>query len=127
MTEKLELYRCQVCTNVVESVHEGIGVLVCCGQNMELLNTNIADKENAHFAIVENIDDITKKIRFNHIMSVEHHIEFIEVISNDGKYLKRKFLQETEAPELVFKCECKRGFYVRLYCNRDGVWKTVLE
>lgn len=127
MTEKLELYRCQVCTNVVEAVHEGIGVLVCCGQNMELLKANIADEENAHYAIVENIDDITKKIRFNHVMTSEHHIEFIEVISNNGQYLKRKFLQETEAAELTFKCECKEGFYVRLYCNRDGEWKTIIK
>ncbi len=126
MTERLELYKCSVCSNVVEVTNEGVGVLVCCGQNMELLNENIADSSNAHYAIVENIDEITKNIRFNHVMTPEHHIEFIEVISNDGKYLKRKFLEEIEPAQLTFKCDCKEGFYVRLYCNRDGCWKTLV-
>ena len=57
-------------------------------------------------------------------MTDEHHIEYIEVISNDKKYLKRKFLQKTEPAELTFKCDCKEGFNVRLYCNKDNVWVT---
>lgn len=124
MTKKLELYKCGVCSNVVEVTHEGEGTLVCCGQDMELLKANIADSNNAHFAHIENIDDLTKKVTFNHVMTPEHHIEFIEAISNDEKYIKRKYLTETEKPELIFRCECKEGFYIRLYCNKDGVFIT---
>lgn len=33
-----EVYRCNVCGNVVEVKQGGSGALVCCGQNMELLS-----------------------------------------------------------------------------------------
>ena len=124
MTEKLETYKCLICDNVIEIMHSGAGIVVCCNQNMELLKENIPQQENAHYAHIENINEITKKITFNHPMTDEHHIEYIEVISNDKKYIKRKFLQNTDLAELTFKCECKEGFYVRLYCNKDGVWTT---
>ena len=32
MTEKLQVYKCEVCGNIVEMVHEGKGELVCCGK-----------------------------------------------------------------------------------------------
>ena len=124
MTEKLEIYKCLICDNVVEITHSGAGVLVCCNENMQLLKENIASEENAHFAHIENLNEITKKITFNHPMTDEHHIEYIEVISNDKKYLKRKFLQNTETPELTFKSECKEGFWVRMYCNKVDVCVT---
>ncbi len=124
MTEKLELYKCKTCSNVVEVVHEGVGTLVCCKADMTLAKENIPDVENAHYAYVEVLDDITKKVVIKHVMTPEHHIEFIEVISNDKKFVKRKFLSMTEPAELTFKCNCEEGFFVRLYCNLDGVWVT---
>ncbi|MBQ9149920.1 desulfoferrodoxin FeS4 iron-binding domain-containing protein [bacterium] len=124
MTQLLELYKCRVCENVVEVVHNGVGTLVCCDESMKLMEEYVPNSDNAHFAHVEFLDELTKKITFNHPMTKEHHIEFIEVISNDGKYLKRKNLKENEPCELIFDCQCKEGFYVRLYCNLDGVWVT---
>ena len=35
-TKKEEVYKCQVCTNVVKVIEEGVGMLVCCGKPMEL-------------------------------------------------------------------------------------------
>ena len=37
MTERLQVYKCEVCGNMVEVIHAGAGTLVCCGQNMRLL------------------------------------------------------------------------------------------
>jgi len=37
MTEKNQVYKCNVCGNTVEIIHEGAGELVCCGQPMELM------------------------------------------------------------------------------------------
>jgi len=37
MTEKGEMYACKICGNVVKVVASGAGVLVCCGQLMELV------------------------------------------------------------------------------------------
>ncbi len=35
-TKKEQVYKCQVCTNVVKVVDEGVGTLVCCDKPMEL-------------------------------------------------------------------------------------------
>ena len=122
MTQKLEIYKCEICSNVVEITHGSYGSLVCCNQNMKLMNENIPDKNNAHFAHREKLSDIQNRVYFNHPMTNEHHIEYIEIISNDGKYLKRKFLQHDDKAEISFKCDCSEGYYVRLYCNLDGAW-----
>lgn len=124
MTKLSELYKCRVCENIVEVVREGAGTLVCCDEAMILLDEHVPSDDNPHFAHIEHLDEFTKKICFNHVMTPVHHLEFIEVISNDGKYIKRKFLKQDDVPELIFKCECKEGFYVRLHCNIDGAWVT---
>ena len=124
MTQMQELYKCKICDNVVEVLHNGAGILSCCNESMKLLEEHIPNPENAHYSHIEHLDELTKKISFNHPMTKEHHIEFIEVISNDGKYLKRKNLSVNEPCELIFDCQCKEGFYVRLYCNLDGLWVT---
>jgi superoxide reductase len=36
MTNRKEIYRCSICGNVVQVLHEGVGQLVCCGLPMEL-------------------------------------------------------------------------------------------
>jgi len=46
MTKKLEIYKCNVCGNVVEVIHAGAGELVCCSQLMELQDSKIQDIEN---------------------------------------------------------------------------------
>lgn len=124
MSYFLRLYRCNICGNVVEVCKEGVGELVCCGENMELLKENIPNNENAHFANIENISDIEKKVTFNHPMTQEHYIEFVEIISKDLKHIKRKHFSSNDELEMTIKCDCTEGFDVRLYCNRDGVWKT---
>ncbi len=36
MTKKEEIYKCNLCGNVVRVLEEGAGELVCCGEPMEL-------------------------------------------------------------------------------------------
>lgn len=124
MTKKLDIYKCEICGNVIEITQEGFGSLVCCNQDMKLMPENIPSEDNAHFAHIEKLSDIQKRVYFNHPMTKEHHIEYIEVISSDNKYIKRKFLNSDDLAELSFKCDCNEGFYARLYCNLDGVWTT---
>jgi len=37
MTKLKEIYKCNICGNIVEILHGGAGSLVCCGHAMELL------------------------------------------------------------------------------------------
>jgi len=44
MTEKGQIYKCDICGNVVSVIETGDGDLVCCGQNMRLLTGEEARK-----------------------------------------------------------------------------------
>ena len=46
--ERLDLYRCEICGNLVEIILSGGGELVCCGQAMQKL-----DAKNAEEAMLE--------------------------------------------------------------------------
>ncbi len=37
MTKKDEVYKCNICENVVQVLNPGVGELVCCEQPMELI------------------------------------------------------------------------------------------
>ena len=47
MTNVGEVYRCEICGNVVEVKTAGVGVLVCCGQNMTLVTEAAAETTTA--------------------------------------------------------------------------------
>jgi superoxide reductase len=38
MTDVGQVYKCNICGNVVEVLNAGAGELVCCGEPMELLD-----------------------------------------------------------------------------------------
>ncbi len=123
MTHKTEIYKCQVCSNVVEILHEGEGELVCCSQPMLHLTENTddsADKEK-HVPVFDGT--CIKVGKISHPMTQEHHIEFIEALSPDRKYIIRKFLEHNEEPVLDTSYNyCKDRFIMREWCNLHGVW-----
>ena len=41
MTVRLQFYKCDICGNIAQILHEGEGNLVCCGQEMNLLEENL--------------------------------------------------------------------------------------
>lgn len=44
MAEKGEVYKCEICGNVVSVLQGGDGDLVCCGEEMKLLREEEANK-----------------------------------------------------------------------------------
>jgi superoxide reductase len=124
MAEKLEVYKCEVCGNIVEVLHGGAGTLVCCGQDMVLLKANTTDAaQEKHVPVVEKTADGFKvKIgSVPHPMVAEHYIEWIEVIADGTAY--RKFLNPGDAPEADFKIDATE-ITAREYCNVHGLWKA---
>jgi len=43
VTQQKQVYKCNICGNIVEVLHAGAGTLVCCGQPMELLKEKTKD------------------------------------------------------------------------------------
>ena len=126
MAKRSEIYKCKLCGNIVEVNHSGAGTLVCCGQDMVLLEEKTADSTTEkHVPVIEKIDGGFKVIVGSvlHPMTEEHRIEWIELVA-DGKVYK-KFLNPSDKPEAIFLVDAK-NVVAREYCNLHGHWKNEL-
>lgn len=124
MAEKLEVYKCDACGNIVEVLHGGGGELVCCGEAMKLFKENTVDAaKEKHVPVIEKTADGYKVTvgSVAHPMEEKHWIEFIELIA-DGK-VYRQFLNPGDAPEATFCIEAS-SVTAREYCNLHGLWKA---
>jgi superoxide reductase len=123
MAEKLEIYKCATCGNIVEVLHGGIGELVCCNIPMQRLEEKTADAaKEKHVPVIEKIDG-GYKVKVGsvpHPMLEEHFIEWIELLADGKAY--RQFLNPGMAPEATF--QVKAGTVsAREHCNVHGLWK----
>ncbi|MEW6010767.1 MAG: desulfoferrodoxin [Methanobacterium sp.] len=125
MTKINEIYRCNVCGNIVEMVHAGVGELICCGQPMELLierQTDVGPEK--HIPIIEKTQKgIKVKVgEVPHPMEENHYIEWVELIIDGKAY--REFLEPGDAPEVEFNLDIPEDstLKVREYCNIHGLW-----
>jgi len=124
MTQKLQVYKCEICGNIVEMLHEGQGQLVCCGQPMKLLEAKTQEEgKEKHLPVIEKLDNgIKVKVgSVPHPMEEKHYIEWVEVISNGKAY--RQFLKPGDKPEATFNVETA-SIQVREYCSIHGLWST---
>jgi superoxide reductase len=123
MAERLEIYKCEACGNIVEVIHGGEGELVCCGDPMQLLVANTVDAaKEKHVPVIEKVEGGVKvKVGdVAHPMEDKHYIEWIEIIAGDKA--DRQFLNPGEAPEAFFKTEAE-NVTAREFCNLHGLWK----
>lgn len=123
MTKRLEVYKCEVCGNMVEMVHEGVGQLVCCGQPMKLMEENTVDAaKEKHVPVVEKTEAgfLVKVGSVAHPMEEKHYIEWVELIADGRAY--RQFLRPGDKPEALF-CIDATTITAREYCNLHGLWK----
>lgn len=124
MTQQKQIYKCNICGNIVEVLHASTGELVCCGQPMENISEKTQDEGlEKHVPIIEETENGIKiKVgSISHPMEESHYIEWIEVIV-DGKYC-RKFLNPGDAPEAEFSLKGEK-ISVREYCNLHGLWSA---
>ncbi|MFA4941857.1 MAG: desulfoferrodoxin [Patescibacteria group bacterium] len=124
MTKLNEIYKCNVCGNIVEMNHTGVGQLVCCGQPMVLQVANTVDAaKEKHVPVIEKTDNgIKVKIGSTpHPMEEAHYIEWIEIIADEKSY--KRFLKPGAAPEAEFCIEAKK-IKARAYCNLHGLWEA---
>ena len=123
---QFQIYKCELCGQVVEVLHAGSPSLVCCGQAMKLLQEGTSDgSKEKHVPVLEKTADGCKvKVgSAPHPMEAEHLIEWIEVECQCGIRAK-KFLKPGEAPEAEFSVPFDKAVSVREYCNLHGVWKA---
>ena len=124
MAEIRQVFKCNICGNIVEVLHGGKGQLVCCNKPMELLTENTVDAAlEKHVPVVEKTESgVRVKVgSAAHPMEEKHYIEWVEVISGDKIY--RKWLRPGEVPEAEFAID-PNDIIAREYCNLHGLWKS---
>ena len=123
MADRYQVYKCEICGNIVTVLDGGIGELTCCGEPMVLQGENTTD------AAVEKHVPVTKKTdggikvevgSVAHPMTEEHYIEWIQLRA-DGEGC-RHFLNPGDAPEALFESG-GGAVTARAYCNLHGLWK----
>ncbi|MBU0571169.1 MAG: desulfoferrodoxin FeS4 iron-binding domain-containing protein [Candidatus Omnitrophica bacterium] len=133
MTKLRELYRCEICGNVVEIAHEGAPALVCCEQPMNKLEGKTEDEGHEKHVpiIVENPEcscgcdeDICVKVQVGgteHPMEDKHYIKFIEILTAD-KVLRAELKPGTR-PRAEFCVNKEDIIEIREFCTVHMLWK----
>jgi superoxide reductase len=117
-----EVYKCDVCGNIIKVVHASGGTLVCCDQPMTLLAEKTTDQgKEKHVPVIErSAKGIIVKIgSIPHPMEEKHFIEWVEVRSGENVYIKG--FKPGEKPEAEF-CISDVKATARIYCNVHGLW-----
>lgn len=122
--KRLELYKCEICGNIVEVLNAGGPPLVCCNEKMKLQDENTVDAaKEKHVPVIEMGDgQITVKVgSVPHPMEEKHYIQWVELIADGKAYLQ--FLKPGEEPKAVFPISAGK-VTAREYCNLHGHWKA---
>ena len=122
MTIKLQIYKCNICGNLVQILQEGDGNLVCCGKEMQLMGIQYDTDElgEKHTPKIE-IKEGKKYVNvIGHPMTEEHYIQFIETFTKDKNELHLKFFKPNDIPEVQVKSDEK--FSSIEYCNIHHLW-----
>lgn len=126
MTERLEMYRCEICGNLVQVILAGGGELVCCGQPMTLLKPNTMENValEKHIPVyIQRENGVEIQVGSElHPMNDDHYIMFIESISEDRNRVKLQYLHPGEEAKMLL--EQKLGKEKALeFCNLHGLWE----
>lgn len=124
MPNRLEIYKCTHCNNIVEVLHGGGAEIVCCGEAMKYMKEGATDGAlEKHVPVIEKIDGGYKVSvgSVAHPMEEKHYIEWIELLADDVSYTH--FLKPGDAPVAEFKI-CASKVTAREYCNLHGHWKA---
>lgn len=127
MTRKLELYKCNVCGNLVQVLIAGEGELVCCGESMKLLEPQNSSADDMlrekHTPVIYADEVVTKVLVDEHPMVNTHYIMFLQTISNDKDEVCTKFLYP--GSEAVMRVEGEnKNISARSYCNIHGLYES---
>lgn len=121
------IYKCELCGNVVSVIDAKDPSIVCCGQEMTLMEEKTDDEGmEKHVPVIEKIDKGVKvKIgSVPHPMEEDHYISLVQLIK-DGEVIIGKRLKPGDKPEADFCCVTEtEGLKARIYCNLHGLWSS---
>lgn len=125
MAKQLEIYKCEICFNIIEIMQGGDGELVCCGQPMKLMKEGSTDgAAEKHVPVIQKTPN-GYKVEVGsvpHPMEEKHWIQWIELVADGVSYTR--FLHPGNAPVAEFCIADAKNVVAREYCNLHGHWKS---
>lgn len=126
--KKGRFYYCSVCGNIIEKVHDSGNDLECCARTMNILESGITNANpETHVPVCKKEgNNVTITIGNEaHPMTKEHHIEWVEIVTNKG--WARKYLSADEQPVVKFSVQDDEEILkIYAYCNIHKLWKCTI-
>ena len=126
MKEKVKFYQCSKCGNVIELIDGNINNITCCGQKMMELTANTVDaSQEKHVPVYEknNSEIIVKVGEVEHPMEDAHYIMWIAQVTANN--ITRVNLIPGE--KAAAKFPNIKDSIIYAYCNKHGLWKTIIK
>ncbi|XFA98541.1 desulfoferrodoxin family protein [Candidatus Izemoplasma sp. B36] len=124
----MNIYYCKHCKRICYT-YPVDSTLVCCGDEMTLLQAKTEDVGNEkHLPVVKKIAEnkISVKVgSVTHPMLENHWIQWI-FIENGDRYLIKTF-NPGEEPAAEFDVDLSKPVKVYEFCNIHGLWMTELK
>ncbi|MFA5543920.1 MAG: desulfoferrodoxin family protein [Bacilli bacterium] len=123
-----KFYRCSHCGNLVAMMHSSGARIVCCGEEMKLLDANTQDGAREKHLPLVHVDGCSVRVQVGdviHPMTEAHYIQWIYLETEKGGQVK--FLKPNEEPTAKFKVVDDEVVAVYEYCNLHGLYKTVIK
>ena len=123
MTQKFQIYKCEICGNLIQVLLEGNGELVCCGKNMILqaIQHDTNELGEKHAPKYEQRNDETFVTVKSHPMVNEHYIQFIETYTKDKNEMHIKYFYPQETAEMNISHFTKEVESIE-FCNIHRLW-----
>lgn len=126
MKENVRFYKCKICGNIIGIIEGNAEHIKCCGENMEMMQANVTDAAiEKHIPTYEKVENelLVKVGEVEHPMEKEHYIMWIAMVT-ENKTIRVKLYPE-QSTETRFPYIPGGTLYA--YCNKHGLWKTIIE
>ena len=120
----MKFYICKHCGNIVTKLTSAGVPLVCCGEEMSLLEAGVTDAAVEKHVPAVTVDGNLVKVSVGsvtHPMTEEHYIPWVALETEQGN--QRKTLKPGQKPEVTFALtEGDKVVAAYEYCNLHGLW-----
>lgn len=123
----MKFLKCRHCGNVATKLYDSGVNIVCCGEDMQLIEPNTVDAATEKHVPVLSLDKdiLTVKIgSVDHPMIDEHYIVFVAV--DNGGILTVYPFKPSDKPEAKICVDPSKPIEVYEYCNIHGLWSAKL-
>lgn len=121
--QELLLKKCSKCQTIIKVLVNNCPNIKCCDELMtEIIPNSIECAQEKH------LPQYKKKankiiVTVNHVMEKEHYIEWVLIKYKNGAL--EKYFQPNDS--INIEAPYEKGAIIYSYCNKHGLWQTIVE